>query len=67
MQFINFYYESEISMAAKVIYNMSKQTKRFLGTLTGETRSVFKKMMMSAELAALKAKTQKTPKQTDGE
>jgi hypothetical protein len=54
-------------MAAKVIYNMSKQTKRFLGTMSGETRNVFKKMMMSAELAAIKAKTQKPPKQTDGE
>ena len=54
-------------MAAKVVYNMSKQTKRFLGTLKGETRTVFKKMMVSAELSALKAKTQKIHKQTDGE
>lgn len=54
-------------MAAKVVYNMSKQTKRFLGTLKGETRTVFKKMMIGAELAAIKAKQAKLTKQTTGE
>ena len=54
-------------MAAKVVYNMSKQTKRFLSTMTGDTRNVFKKMMISAELAAIKAKSMKLVKQSDGE
>ena len=54
-------------MKPNATYKMSKKTKQLLSTVEGKTRNLFKKAMISAELAQAKAKSQKIQKPTDGE
>jgi hypothetical protein len=49
-------------------FNMSKETKRLLTHTSGSNKSDWKRMMIEAEVAEIKAKQQKfKEKQTQGE
>ena len=46
-------------------FNLSKETKRILSTMTGEKRSQWKKMMIEAEVAEKRAKLAKLSMKSD--